>query len=212
MLARAKLLHAQGYAVLLYDARGHGESSGSRVSIGWYETRDLLGALDYLRGRGFRQFGLIGEWQGRATIALAASDLRDVQWAVLESVYPTLRDAVDCRFRRYLLVSGRVGAALLLPFAEWRLGLQVDRIAPIERIGDLRCPVLIAHGDRDRNTLLGSARALFAHAREPKSLWIVPGAGHVDLYGYAKQDYENRVLAFIGSRPANVTTADPNSP
>src|SRR5256885_290976 len=43
MLARARLLHEHGLAVLLYDARGHGESAGELVSIGWFETRDLLG-------------------------------------------------------------------------------------------------------------------------------------------------------------------------
>jgi alpha-beta hydrolase superfamily lysophospholipase len=51
MIARARLLRAHGFAVLLYDARGHGESDRSRVSFGLHETRDLLGALAYMRSR-----------------------------------------------------------------------------------------------------------------------------------------------------------------
>ena len=55
--------------------------------------------IDWLRTRGFHQFGCIGESQGGATIALAAAELHEVKWVVLESVYPTLHNAVDRRFR-----------------------------------------------------------------------------------------------------------------
>src|SRR4051812_39765632 len=199
MLARAKLLNAHGYAVLLYDARAHGESDGDRVSIGWFEKRDLLGALDYLRSRGFREFGLLGASQGGATIALAAAELRDVKWVVLEGVYPTLRDAVDRRFRRFFAIPGWLGAMCMVPFAEWRLGISIDDVAPIAHIAEFRCPVFILHGENDRNTLPASAQAMFARARVPKSIWLVPGAAHVDLYGFAKADYEKRLLDFIAS-------------
>jgi len=70
MIARARLLQEAGYAVLLYDARGQGLSEGDAVSAGWYETADLLGALDFLRARGFQHFGCLGASQGGATILL----------------------------------------------------------------------------------------------------------------------------------------------
>lgn len=60
MLARARFFHDQGFAALLYDARGHGESGEALVSFGLFETRDLLGALDWLRSRGFTEFGCVG--------------------------------------------------------------------------------------------------------------------------------------------------------
>lgn len=197
MLARARFFHAQGYAVLLYDARGHGESGGDRVSIGWFEGNDLVGAIAFVRERGARDVGVIGMSQGAATIALAAERLRDVKWAVLESSYPSLRDAVDRRFRRTFLVPGALGGLLMVPFAEWRLGISVDQIAPIDHVGRLPCPVLILHGRDDTHTLADAAEAMFARVSTPKALWIVPGAAHVDFYGFAKDEYERRVLAFV---------------
>jgi uncharacterized protein len=207
MLARAKFLHDQGHAVLLYDARAHGESDGAHITVGWHETRDLLGALDYLRGRGLHEFGLIGVSQGGATIALAARELREVKWVVLESVYPTLRDALDCRFRRFFMMPGWLGASLMMPFAQWRLGISVDDVAPIEHVAALPCPVLIAHGERDRNTLVRSAHELFARTNRLKSLWVVPGAAHVDLYGFAKRDYEHHLLEFIARATGDAALA-----
>lgn len=204
VLARAGLLHRAGYAVLLYDARGHGESGGELVSVGKHETRDLLGALAFVRAHGAREIGLIGVSQGGATIALAGASLGgDIRWVVLESVYPTLRDAIDRRFRRMFGIPAWLGGMLMVRIAEWRLGLAIDDIAPIESIGQLPCPVFILHGAADAHTLEASAHALFDRAQSPKQLWIVPGAGHVDLYGFAKEEYEQRLLGFIAEASAS---------
>ena len=41
-----------GYNVLLFDLRGHGSSEGDKVSGGYFERWDVLGAFDYLVRRG----------------------------------------------------------------------------------------------------------------------------------------------------------------
>jgi uncharacterized protein len=198
MIARARLLRAHGFAVLLYDARGHGESAGSRVSFGRHETRDLLGALDYVRSRGAAEIGCLGASQGGATIALAAAQLRDVRWVVLEGVFPDLTTALDRRFRHTLRLPGWLAGLFLRPIAEWRLGASIREIEPRRNIGLLPCPVLVLSGQRDPYTTAEDTHALYAAANDgKKQLWLVPGAGHVDLYGAAGRDYEDRLLAFI---------------
>lgn len=201
VLARARFFHDLNYAVLLYDARAHGESEGTLASFGWFETRDLLGALDWLRGKGYSEFGCLGVSQGGATIALAAADLRDVKWAVLESVYPTLRNAVDRRFRRTIGLPGWMAGALMVPMAEWRLGIAAEQVSPREAVSRLICPLLVLSGECDEHTLPGDAREVFASARPPKTWWLVPGAAHVDLYGLAKTDYEKQVRRFLETVP-----------
>lgn len=199
MLARAKFFSNHGYAALLYDARAHGRSDGQLASFGYYETRDLLGALDWLRTRGFTGFGCLGASQGGATIALASADLRDVRWAVLESVYPDLPNAVDRRFRRSFGLPGWLAGCLMIPFAEWRLGTRAAFVRPRDAISALRCPVFVIAGALDLSTFPTDARQLFDAAPEPKSWWLVPGADHVDFYGYAKSNYEQSLLEFIGA-------------
>ena len=41
---------------------------------------------------------------------------------------------------------------------------------------------------------------MFDQAPEPKLLWLVKGAGHVDLEGYAPHDYTAYVVAFLAAR------------
>jgi len=203
MITRAQFLHEAGFAVLLYDARGQGLSEGDRVSAGWYETADLLGACDFLRAGGYRRLGCLGASQGGATIALAGARLPpEVRWVIVESTYPTMRDALDRRFRLSVGLPGWLAGLLMVPLAEGRLRLAIDDVAPLRHMQELPCPVFVLGAENDRDTLAESTRVLFAAAREPKQLWIVPGAGHVDLYGFAKQEYAKRILAFIDSAQA----------
>ena len=199
VLARAGFFNHLGYAALLYDARGHGESGGNLVSFGWFETQDLLGALDWLRGRGCTDIGCVGVSQGGATIALAAAQLADVRWVVLESVYPTLPNAVDRRFRSVFGLPGWLLGCAMVPMAEWRIGKPIAAIAPREFVGQLQCPVLVMTGDADRHTLPGDARELFERVASPKRWELVPGAAHVDLYGFAPGRYELAVRQFLAT-------------
>lgn len=59
--------------------------------------------------------------------------------------------------------------------------------------------VLVLHGAIDQHTPIEEAKAVFAAAAEPKTLWIVDGAAHVDLYHFAPQAYEEKVGAFLAA-------------
>lgn len=50
-MAHAQLLARHGYGVLVYDSRGRGESDGSPVGFGWGWTKEVAGALAFLRKR-----------------------------------------------------------------------------------------------------------------------------------------------------------------
>jgi pimeloyl-ACP methyl ester carboxylesterase len=47
----ASALVANGYGVLMTDARGHGRSEGAAMDFGWYGELDISAAVDFLRGR-----------------------------------------------------------------------------------------------------------------------------------------------------------------
>ena len=65
------------------------------------------------------------------------------------------------------------------------------------RIGLLRCPVLIIGGTVDQQTTVDDTQQLFEAASEPKELWLVRGAGHVDYLAVASSEYRRRVLEFF---------------
>lgn len=198
MLARARMLHGLGYTVLLIDLQGHGESPGAHITYGYLESHDVRAAAQYLQGavRG-RPIGAVGVSLGGAAILLARPP-GAWQAVVLESVYGTFDEALDNRMREYLGPPGPLLSGALTWQMPVRLGISAGDLRPIDRIRQVREPLLIVQGDQDRNTTPAEAWRLFAAAPGPdKQLWLVPGAGHVDLYRSAPQEYRARVTAFL---------------
>jgi hypothetical protein len=76
-ILHARMLAKAGYGVLLYDARGRGESQGHENAAGWEWDRDVRGAVSVLRSRGIDHIGLLGLSTGaEAVVTEAASDVR----------------------------------------------------------------------------------------------------------------------------------------
>ncbi|MDN3921603.1 alpha/beta hydrolase [Roseateles violae] len=202
MLGRARFLHEQGFAVLLIDLPAHGESRGERISFGQREGLGVRAALDWL-GRCLpgEKIAVIGVSLGAASYVLLEPRPEPAPAAVvLESMYPTIDEAVADRLALHLGEPARALAPLLLLQLPWRLDMSAGRLRPIDRIARLGSPLLLVAGDRDRHTLLAETRALYAAAAEPKSLWIVEGAAHIDLHAFDAAAYEARVGAFLRER------------
>lgn len=197
MVSRARWLHGLGYAVTLIDLPAHGESRASHITYGFNEAEGVRAAVAHVRQVWPRErVGVIGASLGAASLVLArprpAPDA-----VVLESMFPTIDDAVADRLAIHLGRWSRPLTAMLLWQLPWRLGISTDQLRPIDALPALHAPLLIAAGANDQHTTVGETRALFAAAREPKALWIVEGAAHVDLHAFAPDDYEARVGSFL---------------
>lgn len=207
MLPRAEFLHKLGFTILALDFRAHGESPGEFTTFGARESLDAAAALEFLKtvAPGER-VGVIGVSMGGAAALLGAEPL-SVDALVLESVYPTIRDAVRDRL---VALSGPLGFASrnltspILGLIHRRTGVSESEMQPIQRIGSVHSPILVLAGTADPYTPLKEAKALFARAPSPKTFWQVNGARHEDLYKYLGAEYERRVGDFL---TRNLSTA-----
>src|SRR5262249_55228788 len=89
--------------------------------------------------------------------------------------------------------SARGVAASILPVLGPMLVWGLDSRA---RIACVHAPLLIMQGDRDQVISPRLGQALFAAAPQPKSLWVIPGAGHNDILETAGPQYRQRLAAF----------------
>ena len=200
MLARLGYFHRRGLTVLAPDFQAHGESQGKHITFGALESFDAEAALRFLRSqaRGER-VGVIGVSMGGAAALLGNRPL-SADAMVLESVYPTIRDAVADRLRVWLGPFGVFGSALapaVIDVVSSDIGVSEDELRPIDHIGAVRAPLLLAAGTDDRYTTIDEARSLFDHARAPKQFWAVKGAGHEDLFAFDPAEYERHVGGFL---------------
>ena len=199
MQDRALFLARRGYGVLLIDLPGQGESQAERITFGANESRGVLAALAYLEHeQPGERIGVIGVSLGAASLAIARPGTR-VAAAVLESMYPTIEEAVGNRLEMRLGPFGRQLAPLLLKQLPLRLNVAPADLRPIDALRGQPFPVLIAAGARDVHTTAAETQRIFEAAAQPKALWLVEGAAHVDLHAYATDEYEARVGAFMAA-------------
>ena len=196
MLSRAKLLHRHGFDVLLIDLQAHGETPGEMITLGSCERHDVATAVDYVRKeKPEHRIGVVGRSLGGAA-ALLGSPL-GIDALVLESVYPTVEEAVYDRLHMRLGPLAGITAPLLLWQVEPRLGIPCSELRPIDRIAAVGCPILVISGTEDEHTTITETRRLFAAAVEPKKLVEFAGVAHVDLLAADSALYEESVIRFL---------------
>jgi pimeloyl-ACP methyl ester carboxylesterase len=197
LVARAEFLSRAAFSVLLFDFQGHGESLGKTITFGFLESRDATAAVNFVRAKfPGEKIGVIGISLGAASALLAEPPL-PVGALVLESSFPTIYQATEDRMVMRFGFLGKLATPLLTCQLKPRLGVGHDDLNPIQHAGKISVPKLFIAGTADRDTTLPESQALFAAAAEPKQLWLLEGAGHVDMHAFSKLEYERRVLNFL---------------
>ena len=185
---KIKAIVADGHGVFMLNYRRYGGSDGrpteKRVAA------DAVSAYDYLRGLGVAPHDIVvyGESLGTA-VATRLCLQREAQALVLEAPFTSVVD---------------VGKLMwpLLPLQY----IMVDQYRTIDRIGQVAVPLFIVHGGRDSVIPLDQARHVFHAANEPKTLQVVPRAGHNDLF---EQGAWARVRDFLASLQPEPVVAEP---
>lgn len=179
--------------MLLFDFQAHGDSPGKHITMGYLESRDARAAVAFARGRANAGFvGAIGVSQGGAAAVLGEEPLK-VDALILEAVDPDIESAVRNRLR---IRFGDRPPVLLFQLRP-RLGIGASDLAPISSISSVTAPLLLIVGGADRHTTLPDSLRLYAAAPQPRSIWIIPAAAHVDFAAYSGHEYEQKVLGFF---------------
>ena len=199
MLGRAEFLSRVGYAVLLFDFQGHGESLGTNITFGFLESRDATAAVEWL-GKKIpgEKIGVIGVSLGAASALLAEPPL-PVNALVLESSFPTIYLATEDRMMERFGFLGRLATPLLTCQLKPRLGISPADLQPIEHAQKITTPKFFIAGTTDQLTTIEESKTMFAAAAEPKQCWWLAGAAHVDMHAFARAEYERRVGEFLAA-------------
>jgi len=163
---RLRWFARSGYGMLMVEYRGYGGNPGTPSEAGL--VADGAAALDFLDGEGIAPNRLViyGESLGSG-IAVRLAAQREVASLILEAPFTSVAEVAQYHY-------SFMPASVLVR----------DRFDSLAKIGDVKAPILVLHGERDRIVPLRFGRALFDAAPEPKELWLAREAGHEDLIRY----------------------------
>ncbi len=166
--------------LFIIDYRGYGQSEGSPSEAGTYQ--DAEAALAYIQSMGKEYSGKLfyyGQSLG-AAIAVELALRTPPDGLILEAPFTSIRGM----------------ARAVYPFLPLGFLIQTEYDS-LSKIGKVKTPLLILHGEGDEIVPLEQGKALFEAANRPKTFFPLPGVGHNDTFILGGEPYLRALSRFI---------------
>lgn len=204
-LLAAKALNEEGYSVLSFDFRNHGESEDGLTGVGLNEYQDILGALDYLKEeRGLKEsdLGLVSFCMGANStiVALSKNPGAFHKARCLVAIQPI---SMDVFVRSYIKsIYSRLGLIVypLTDLIRQMLGGHaLDEMSPRGYVKDLKLPTLYIQGRNDCWTDLSDIRGFYEETTAPKEfLWLETTQTRLEAYQHISENPQP-IVDFLNS-------------
>ncbi len=203
----ARLHERGGYGALLFDFAGHGHSDGDMVTYGIRERDDVAAIIAWLRARGdvnMDGLAIMGYSLGAIAATLAGATLPELRALVIESGFADVQHDIAQLFSRFTHLPAFPLANLVVWWGQRMAHVRLSDIRPAQVIGQVspRATLIIADLQDDLADEPYDGESLFAAAGEPKELWQVADAGHVQAYWRHPDEWIARVGDFLDRRLA----------
>jgi pimeloyl-ACP methyl ester carboxylesterase len=202
VLAEAAVLARHGFGVLMVDARGHGDSGGRAMDLGWHGDADIAAATSFLVERDdvdTDRIAVVGSSMGGEEAIGASGADESIRAVVAEGA--TARTAADKAWMsdaygwrgafQELLERLQFALTDALTSASSPTALRTA----VGRSGDTQYLLVTAGAVADE----AAAAFIATGAPDRVQTWDVEGASHTDGLAVAPEEWETRVVSFLAS-------------
>ena len=196
MLPEANLVAASGYGALTIDYRN---CAGKAVTLGAEEIDEANAALAFVQTQnGVNWIGMYGFSVGGVTAIRAAADDPSIAALVSAGNYANLYEEIALTPpAKPLSLAWQIQQAVAGLYSV-RTGVGAKEISPMDDLATIAPrPVLLIYGEDEIGAVRGYEQ--FNSAGQPKSLWVVEGAGHGGYIMAQPEQFQQRVVGFLNT-------------
>lgn len=199
MIHMSSYYHARGYNILLPDLKGHGESEGTYVGMGFADRLDILNWIKYITGKNKNaKIILHGHSMGAATALFTAGERpKNLVCCVSDSAYTSVYDIFDSQMR---LLYQLPGFPLLdissFIFKHFYDGYSFRKANVVNYTKNIEVPVLFIHGTQDTLLSYKMCDILYDTCKTRKDKRFFE-AGHAQSELEDEEKYFETIFEFI---------------
>lgn len=194
--------HDMGYNIFLPDLRSHGLSEGDHIQMGWFDRIDcfrLLPLADSLFGGSTRMVVHGVSMGGATTMMLSGENTPDYVRAFVDdcgytSAWDEFAGELHKRYHLPPFPVLYVSSVMCKVLHGWSFG----ECSALKQVAKCEKPMLFIHGDSDEYVPTAMVYPLYeAKTHGEKDLWLAPGSAHADSFIDHREEYTQRVTAFL---------------
>lgn len=190
----------QGYAVLLPDARAHGESEGEYIGFGCLDRKDALGWINWLIKECGEEVSVLlhGTSMGGATVLMASGlELPPNVKGIVSDCGFTSPKEVFTHVLNHMYHLPAFPAIQGADFLNRKLaGYGMDECNAKYEVRKAKVPILFIHGSADTFVPCSMCHEIYDNCASPKRKLIVEGAAHAESYYKDMEAYEKALSEF----------------
>lgn len=199
IISPIKHFYNHKYNLLIPDLRGHGQSEGDYIGMGWDDRYDIISWINYIIAKDPQaQIILYGVSMGGSTVMnVAGENLSSQVKAVIEDCgYTSVWDIFQ-----YHIPMEKWQSEIALHMASivtrLRAGYALEDVDTLKQVQKSQIPILFIHGSEDDFVPSYMVDELYHEATCPKEKLIIEGAGHALSCSTDPKLYYQTIFEFI---------------
>lgn len=200
MYPSAMVYSERDYNILTPDLRGHGESEGDYVGMGWLDRKDILKWIELIIQRDPQaEIVLYGVSMGGATVMMTSGEKlpANVKAAIEDCGYTSVWDIFSDEVKYLFNIPDFPILYTASAFSGVRAGYRFGEASSLKQIENAQIPMLFIHGSKDNFVNVDMVYKLYDSYPAQKKLYIAEGAGHGMSYYLDPARYGEEVVRFL---------------